>query len=171
MKFWNRQYFLPKEEILPDSCNLGVKFSSMIKAAQLESGILKDVPKQINDSEILYFLHTKDINWEHVNAIKELTDFKDETISDWLNLSVRTFREYRKPKSVFKENVKEHVLLLLALMKHGIEVFGSQEAFDNWLNTENFYYDNGKPEAFLNTITGIKFIDDRLTAMEYGDNV
>ena len=27
------------------------------------------------------------------------------------------------------------------------------------------------PNSFLNTVTGVKFVDDRLTAMEYGDNV
>ncbi|MEZ4822026.1 MAG: antitoxin Xre/MbcA/ParS toxin-binding domain-containing protein [Ignavibacteria bacterium] len=27
------------------------------------------------------------------------------------------------------------------------------------------------PITFLNTITGIRFVNDRLTAMEYGDNV
>lgn len=143
----------------------------MTKAERLEAGIIRDVPGQINDVEILHFLHNKDINWNYVNAIKNLTDLNDDVISDWLNLSVKTFREYRKPQSIFKENVKEHVLLLLALFKHGIEVFGSPKAFEDWLNAKNFYFDNEKPEKFLNTVTGIRFVDDRLTAMEFGDNV
>jgi uncharacterized protein (DUF2384 family) len=81
-----------------------------------------------------------------------------------------------------KVNVKEQVLLLLSLIKHGVEIFGSMKEFESWLNQENFYFDNkspvsflntitGSPVSFLNTITGIKFIDDRLTAMQYGDNV
>ena len=140
-------------------------------AAQTQRGVLKEIPGQINDSEILDFLYTKEINWKFVIAIKDLTDFSDDVISDWLNLSVKTLREYRKPKSTFKENVKEHVLLLLTLMKHGIEAFSSQKAFEAWLRTENFYFDNRQPATFLNTVTGIKFVDDRLTAMEYGDNV
>jgi uncharacterized protein (DUF2384 family) len=129
------------------------------------------VPRHINDSEILHFLYTEDIDWKYVNEIKTCTNFKDDVISDWLNISVKTFREYKKPKSVFKENVKEQVLLLLSLIKHGTEVFGSVEEFERWLNQENFYFDNKRPVAFMNTITGIKFLDDRLTAMEHGDNV
>ena len=143
----------------------------MKRAASLENLILKDVPNHINDSEILYLLYSRDINWQHVNAIKTLTDFKDDTISDWLNVSVKTFREYKKPQNTFKENVKEQVLLLLSLVKHGIDVFGSVEEFDRWLNQENFFFDNKNPNSFLNTVTGIKFVDDRLTALEYGDNV
>ncbi|GAB2607564.1 antitoxin Xre/MbcA/ParS toxin-binding domain-containing protein [Spirosoma areae] len=143
----------------------------MKRAASADSLLLRDVPGHINDSEILSFLYTKDINWQYVNAIKTLTDFNDNIISDWLNVSVKTFREYKKPPTSFKENVKEQVLLLLALIKHGIEVFGSVSEFDQWLNRTNFYFDNRSPNAYLNTVTGIKFVDDRLTAMEYGDNV
>lgn len=133
--------------------------------------VIEQVPGQISDSEILHILQTGDINWNHVNAIKNLTDYNDDVISQWLNLSVKTLREYRKPKSILKENIKEHVLLLLALIKHGIEVFGSSEELENWLNTNNFFFDNEKPESFMNTITGMRFVDDRLTAIEYGDNV
>ncbi|MDH7461750.1 MbcA/ParS/Xre antitoxin family protein [Chitinophagaceae bacterium 26-R-25] len=144
----------------------------MIKARKnYESEVLENVPRNINDSEILHLLYTTDINWKYVDVIKTFTHFNDDVLSDWLNISVKTFREYKKPKSVFKENVKEQVLLLLSLIKHGTNIFGSVREFNNWLNTENFYFDSKSPALFMNTITGIKFIDDRLTAMEYGDNV
>ncbi|QMW06895.1 DUF2384 domain-containing protein [Spirosoma foliorum] len=143
----------------------------MKRVASPENLLLRDVPGHINDSEILSFLYTREVNWQHVNAIKTLTDFNDTIISDWLNVSVKTFREYKKPPTTFKENVKEQVLLLLALIKHGIAVFGSVKEFDQWLNRSNFYFDNKSPNAYLNTVTGLRFVDDRLTAMEYGDNV
>ncbi len=137
----------------------------------MESAILDKVPGHINDGEILHLLYSTEITWKHVNTLKTLTDFNDVVLSDWLNISVKTFREYKKPKSIVKENVKEQVLLLLSLVKHGATVFGSVKEFETWLNQENFYFDEKSPVFFLNTITGIKFIDDRLTAMEYGDNV
>ena len=137
----------------------------------MESAILDRVPGHINDGEILHLLYSTDITWKHVNTLKTLTDFNDVVLSDWLNISVKTFREYKKPKIIVKENVKEQVLLLLSLMKHGATVFGSVKEFETWLNQENFYFDHKSPVFFLNTITGIKFVDDRLTAMEYGDNV
>ncbi|GAB4044584.1 antitoxin Xre/MbcA/ParS toxin-binding domain-containing protein [Spirosoma jeollabukense] len=143
----------------------------MKRVASPENLLLRDVPEHINDSEILSFLYTREVNWQHVNAIKTLTEFNDTIISDWLNVSVKTFREYKKPPTTFKENVKEQVLLLLALIKHGIAVFGSVKEFDQWLNRSNFYFDNKSPNAYLNTVTGLRFVDDRLTAMEYGDNV
>ncbi|MCX6250638.1 MAG: MbcA/ParS/Xre antitoxin family protein [Bacteroidetes bacterium] len=142
-----------------------------MKVRPLETTLLNEVPGKISDSEILTFLQTKDINWEYVKTIKELTDLNDDVISDWLNVSVRTFRSYKQPKNKFKENVKEQILLLLSLIHHGIQVFGSQKEFNLWLNTANFFFDNVNPISYLNTVTGIRFVDDRLTAMEYGDNV
>lgn len=136
-----------------------------------ENVILESVPKNINDSEILHLLYSADINWKYLSALKTYTDFKDDTISDWLNISVKTFREYKKPQSSFKENVKEQVLLLLSLIRHGVDVFGSVKEFDLWLNQENFFFDNKAPISYMNTITGIRYIDDRITALEYGDNV
>lgn len=143
----------------------------MKTAASPENRILLDVPRHINDSEILTFLYTRDVNWQYVNAMKSLTDFTDATLSEWLNISVKTFRQYKKPQNAFKENVKEQVLLLLALIKHGIDVFGSVNEFEQWLYRKNFYFDNKSPNTYLTTVTGIKFVDDRLSAMEYGDNV
>lgn len=133
--------------------------------------LLQEVPGQINDSEILTLLYAKKVNGQHVDALKTLTDFNDEVICGWLNISFKTLREYRKPQTTFKENVQEHVLLLLALIKHGLDVFGSTAELDRWLNQKNFYFDNKAPNDYLNTVTGIRFVDDRLTAIEYGDNV
>ena len=132
--------------------------------------ILEELPKQLADSEVLNYLQQKEIGWKHVNAIKQLTDYSDEVISEWLNISVKTLRTYKQPAVTFKGKVKENILLILSLVMHGIEVFGTKEKFEQWLNTENFFFDKKSPVSFLNTVTGIRFVNDRLTAIEYGDN-
>jgi uncharacterized protein (DUF2384 family) len=136
-----------------------------------QTRLIKDVPLHISDSEVLDFMHRRLVDWRYFEAIRSLTEVPDQTISDWLNLSVKTLREYRKPGSTLKENVKEHVLLLLALIKHGIEVMGSSKAFDQWLTVPNFFFDGRTPGSLLNTVSGIRFVNDRLIAMEHGDNV
>lgn len=133
--------------------------------------VLKSVPDRISESEILYMLQNKEINWEYLDTIKAYTDLTDETISLWLNISVRSFRSYRQPNLRLKENLKEQVIYLLSLIKHGIDVFGSKDRFNQWLTAKNFLFDGKAPVNFLSTVTGIRFIDDRLTAIEYGDNV
>ena len=140
-----------------------------VKEKQLED--LKKIPHSISDSEVLDWLRSKDINWEYINMLKDYSSRRDEVISDMLNISVRTLRNYKKPEIKFKNNIKEQLLLLLSLYRHGNEIFGSSEKFNNWLNTENFHFDGVAPDTFLNTVSGIRFTEDRLTAIEYGDNV
>jgi len=59
----------------------------------------------------------------------------------------------------------------LSLIQHGRKVFDSIQKFEEWLKRENFYFNRNAPIEYLKTITGIRFIDDRLTAIEYGDNI
>jgi len=132
---------------------------------------ISSIPLRISDAEVLYLLQSKDINGEYIAYVKEYSKIKDELLSDWLNVNVKTFRSYKKQDSTLKENLQEHVILLISLYKHGIEVFGEVEDFNLWLDTENYFLDYSKPIHYLKTVTGIRFIDDRLTALEYGDNV
>jgi len=136
-----------------------------------ELSIMPDVPDRISDNTILTYLQTENIGWEYVEAIKKLTEFNDTILSSWLNVSVKTFRSYKQPENKLNANLREQVLLLLSLIKHGISVFGNIKEFENWLKNKNFYFDNKSPISYLNTVTGIRFVNDRLTAIEFGDNV
>lgn len=132
---------------------------------------IAEVPEISNFTKILFYLRQNNINSNYFNYLKEITTLSDEIISTWLNINSKTLRAYRKPESVSKDNIKEHLVLLISLYKHGTNVFESKENFDKWLVSENYFLDNKAPKKFLDTISGIKFIDDRLTAIEYGDNV
>lgn len=132
---------------------------------------IKNIPERISDSEVLHMLKSKNINGEYISYVKEFSKIKDELLSGWLNVNVKTFRIYKKQDTELKENLQEQVILLISLYKHGLEVFGEVEDFNKWLDTENYFLENSKPINYLKTVTGIRFIDDRLTAIEYGDNV
>lgn len=143
--------------------------ASLVKT--VSRGNIAQIPEISNFTKVLFYLRQNNINWVYFNYFKQITTLSDEIISDWLNINSKTLRAYRKPESISKDNIKEHLVLLISLYEHGISVFESAENFDKWLLAENYLLDNKSPKEFLDTITGIKFIDDRLTAIEYGDNV
>ena len=136
-----------------------------------EYPLIDELPQELNENEILSLVNTEDINWRYVKTIKETAPFTDEQISQWLDISVKTFRTYKQPQVKFKDNIKERILLLLSLSSHGNKSFGSKKEFETWIDTENFYFDNKSPSSLLTTVTGTRFVIDRLIAMEYGDNV
>lgn len=135
-----------------------------------EANLLRNIPSRVDTNITLGMIKSGKVGPQHLQAIKDLTLFNDEKISDWLDISVKTFRSYKKPDSIIKARIKEQAVMALSLIKHGIEVFETKENFSNWLLKENFFFDKKAPIEFMNTNSGIKFIDDRLTALEYGDN-
>ena len=132
---------------------------------------VKDIPPVVVEPDVLYAVRQNKITSIDIDSLKKLSGLKDELLSASLNLNIKTFRSYKLKPIAIKPYLQEHVFMLLALFKHGIAFFGSSDKFGDWLQKENYYFDNDLPINFLNTISGIRYTDDRLTAMEYGDNV
>jgi uncharacterized protein (DUF2384 family) len=129
------------------------------------------VPRIVSEVQVMELVKSKTINWRHIKKLKTLTSQSDECISTWLGINVKTLRSYRDLNKQIPGSIIEHIILLLSLFRHGAEVFGSKEDFDAWLTEKNFFFDGNSPDSYLSMISGIRFIDNRLTAMEYGDNV
>jgi uncharacterized protein (DUF2384 family) len=127
-------------------------------------GALKDV-------DVLIFIDHNTVDASYLKGIKKLTRFADTAIAGWLHISTRTLRSYDSVNKVFDKKLSEQVVMMRAVFEKGKAVFGNPEAFDTWLDSTNFFFDGKKPTAFLDTTSGLRYIFDRLTAMEYGDNV
>ena len=131
---------------------------------------VEQAPDEVSDIEILKFIEDENIDWESINELKEIGNITDELIANWFNVSLKTLRTYRAKQKDLNQNFKERALLILVLLKRGLEVFGTPEDFRTWLHSPNFLLNQRTPLSYLDTITGIRFINSRLIAMEYGDN-
>ena len=135
------------------------------------TALLEQIPKQLSGLELIHYIQNTDIDWSYLELLKAQSNLSDQVIASWLNISEKTFRQYKKGNQPFKPSIQERILLLLSLTIHGKEVFGTAEEFVKWLTSENFFFDGKQPISFLDTVTGIRFVNERLTAMEMGDNV
>jgi uncharacterized protein (DUF2384 family) len=136
-----------------------------------EAKLYASISANITPFEVIHLVQTDSIHSGHLKLVKEISDLSDEKLSDSLNLNVKTFRTYKNSKATaLKADLQEHTILLLSLIKHGIDVFGNKEMFNQWLETANFQLGMRKPLEYLNTISGIKFIDNRISGIEFGDN-
>lgn len=133
--------------------------------------MMQELPTVNEPSAVFFYANRSKSDIEFIHILDNLIGLKDETLSKWLNITTRTFRNYRNSNNlVLKENTKEHIILILSLYKHGKEVFDTTENFEQWLSKKNLLLDNIAPVDFLETISGIQFIDHRLTALEFGEN-
>lgn len=137
-----------------------------------QENIINELPV-VNDVSGVYLYTTQSqLDHEFIAILDQLIGIGDTLLSKWLNITPRTLRNYKNKKElILKENIKEHIVLILSLYKHGITVFEDVKGFEEWLSSKNPFLDNMSPSEFLNTSSGVKLIDDRLTAMEFGGNV
>lgn len=132
---------------------------------------VEEVPNLVSEPLMLYAVRQLNITSSQITALKQLSGLGDEALATALNMNIKTFRSYKLSELPLKPLMQEHAIALLALYKHGLEAFDTSKSFNTWLEKANFYFDNDKPINFLTTISGIKFVDERLTAIQYGDNV
>lgn len=115
-----------------------------------------------------------------INAIKRGVQFSfferlaqsiPFTLREWasfLHLSERSLNRYKKEQGVFSTTASEKILEITMLNKYGIEVFGSQEGFNRWLNTNNVALGGIRPKVLLDSSFGIQMLKDELTRIEHG---
>lgn len=133
--------------------------------------IIEGIPEVRDFTNVYFYVNRYNIDQKYIQYLDELSTLKDEIISSWLNITTRTYRNYKTKNVSLKDNTKEHIVLLISLYKHGLKVFNTKDDFEKWLTTPNILLDNKTPADFLDTVSGLKFIDNRLTAIEYGENV
>lgn len=132
--------------------------------------ILSSIPSRMTSGQVVHYIYSQKITGKYINVLKDYSHYNDVVLSTWLNLNVKTYRTYKESSSALNANLQEHVIMLLSLLKHGIDIFGTSENFYKWLETPNFHFGVKAPVDFLGTINGIKLVDDSLTGIEYGDN-
>lgn len=94
--------------------------------------------------------------------------FSNNEWSTYLHLSERTMQRYRIEKRTFDPLQSEKIIEIALFYNKGIEVFGSAEKFDSWIETDSLALGNIKPKMLLDNSFGINMLRDELTAIEYG---
>lgn len=132
---------------------------------------IPELPESVVEEAFISYLVGHTISSNYIPFIKEFTTLNDEIISECLNINVKTYRSYRDKTVELKPIQQEHTLAILSVLKHGVKVFGSKENLTKWLERPNYFFDNQSPYEFLKTISGIQFLDHKLTAIESGDTI
>ena len=98
-----------------------------------------------------------------------ISELPGEQVEAALNKSIKTFQNYREKKANLDVTTSEKLLKLFALYSRGTTVFGSLDAFTEWLSRPAYGIGNQVPQTLLDTMTGIELINDELVRIEYGD--
>lgn len=90
-----------------------------------------------------------------------------KSLASRLHISPRTISNYHQNKQTLEPLQGEHLLKLIALYTKGIELFGTLEEFNHWLN-KPFWKSEEKPADWLITPGGVDLVVQELDRLGYG---
>ncbi|MBD0352613.1 MAG: DUF2384 domain-containing protein [Flavisolibacter sp.] len=111
----------------------------------------------------------KGLSPEAVFDFISIADLPSQRIETVLNKSMKTFQNYKDKNTGLDAVTSEKLLKLFALYNEGVVVFGSIDAFVEWLARPAYGLGNQVPEDLMDTMTGVVLIHDELKRIAYGD--
>jgi uncharacterized protein (DUF2384 family) len=100
-------------------------------------------------------------------AFAEAIKMGNKPLAGILRLSSRTISNYHQNKQMLDPIQGEHLLKLIALYDKGIELFGTIDEFNYWLN-KAFWNSTEKPLDWLITPGGVDLVAQELERLGYG---
>jgi putative toxin-antitoxin system antitoxin component (TIGR02293 family) len=83
------------------------------------------------------------------------------------DMSVKTL-ERKAPRERLDKRTSSHAIEIAKLMSHAYEVFQDEEKIRHWVSTSNLALNDKTPLALMDTLTGLRMIDDVLGRIQEG---
>lgn len=108
------------------------------------------------------------VQFDAFDSFANKSPFSLNEWSGFLHLSERTIQRYRSEKRIFDPLQSEKIIEIALYYNKGVEVFGSAEKFNSWLETDSLSLGGIKPKTLLDNSFGISILRDELTRIEFG---
>ncbi len=108
------------------------------------------------------------VGFDTFDKFANRSPFSANEWSTYLHLSERTMQRYKSERRTFDPLQSEKIIEIALFYNKGVEVFGTSEKFNSWLETDNLALGGTKPKMLLDNSFGISIVRDELTAIEYG---
>jgi putative toxin-antitoxin system antitoxin component (TIGR02293 family) len=98
-----------------------------------------------------------------------LSGFTQDEFQETFKTTVKTIQNHVTRELTLDASLSEKLLKSFALFDKGAEIFGSASNFHQWLNAPAYGLGNQLPFDLMDTITGIRLIEEELIRIEFGD--
>ncbi len=98
-----------------------------------------------------------------------LSGFTQDEFQETFKTTVKTIQNHVTRELTIDAALSEKLLKSFALFDKGTEIFGSADNFHQWLSTPAYGLGNQLPFDLMDTITGIRLIEEELIRIEFGD--
>ena len=111
----------------------------------------------------------KGLNAKAALDFLSLSGFTQDEFQETFKTTVKTIQNHVTRELTLDAALSEKLLKSFALFDKGVEIFGSANAFHQWLNTPAYGLGKQLPFDLMDTITGIQLITEELIRIEFGD--
>lgn len=121
----------------------------------------------VKDPAVRYYKSVEGITKSEFLNIVSLTGMTLRDFATLLPVTKRTI-EKAKANDKLRPDVSDRVLEIGTLYLEGIDLFGSKEAFNEWLNFHLMALGGEKPIKLLNSSNGIQLVRDIMGRIAHG---
>jgi putative toxin-antitoxin system antitoxin component (TIGR02293 family) len=122
-----------------------------------------------DDDDIdLAFMVREGVSFYHLTKLSDRIQLTLQEWAEYLHLSERTIQRYKKENKTFDPIHTERIVIIELLYKKGIKIFGVEENFYTWMDSNIIALGGVKPKELLDTSFGIAMIYDELGRIEHG---
>lgn len=124
--------------------------------------------KEISNPVALVLKAKEGIGIQVFDSLLNITNLTKNELASFIDATPKTIDNYRLRKQKLSRSQSEHLLQVLSLYNKGLELFGSTEAFNQWLYQPAFGLGNIKPYDLMFTAGGVNLIMEELLRIEFG---
>lgn len=127
------------------------------------------VIKQVIHSEYDYItMGNEGLTTRSIDELAHALGISRKTIAEKIfDMSVKTL-ERKAPKERLDKRTSSHAIEIAKVMTHAYEVFQDEEKMKRWVSTPNRALNDKTPLALMDTLTGLRMIDDVLGRVQEG---
>lgn len=126
-----------------------------------------DLDNKLTDGTQIFDYARKGVKPNVFYSFAEAIKLSNTSLANLLHLSSRTLSNYLQTQKNLEPVQGEHLLKLIALYDKGVELFGSVDEFNYWLN-KPFWNALEKPMDWLITPGGVDLVVLELDRLGYG---
>lgn len=123
----------------------------------------------LEDKMLIISVIREGVPYSLFEIIKKFTPFSEVDWANYLDISTKSLQRYKAAVNHrFKSIHSERIIEIAEVTKMGLEVFGSQEKFNLWLNTPNYALGKLLPKELLKNSYGKEMVLAELTHINHG---
>jgi putative toxin-antitoxin system antitoxin component (TIGR02293 family) len=130
--------------------------------------LFKKYVEEISNPVVLVFTAGKGIEVSFFDQLVKLTGLNKKQLAAIIDATPKTIDNRRLNRRPLGRIESEQLLQILALYKKGLEIFGSSDAFNEWVHIPAFGLGARNPFDLMHTPGGINLIMEELIRIEFG---